>query len=153
MYWCLTGRRIFITFSNNIAFKCIIDIDPEKVCISLNCFNSDQVRANFDVFCFCCCFTFYNAKLANIFSYYKLRFIILLNGKETQCRKMYFVCHDGKANEDNIAVTQAYNEKEVGERVCENRRQQNHKVWNDKTKPFPRHAVEGFYLLHESLFY
>ncbi|RZJ83686.1 MAG: hypothetical protein EOO20_22340 [Chryseobacterium sp.] len=72
--------------------------------------------------------------------------------KKFKFRKMYFVCKDGRVNEDNVAMTQAYNDKEVAESVCESRRQQNHKMWDDKTKPFPKHTVEGFYLLHESLF-
>lgn len=65
---------------------------------------------------------------------------------------MYFVCEDGRVNENSTTMTQAYNEKEVAERVCENRRQQNHQMWDDKTKSFPTHTVEGFHLFHESLF-
>ncbi|WP_256370017.1 hypothetical protein [Pedobacter sp. G11] len=42
--------------------------------------------------------------------------------KKFKFRKMYFVCEDGRVNEDNVAMTLAYNDREVAERVCENRR-------------------------------
>ncbi|RZJ83792.1 MAG: hypothetical protein EOO20_22155 [Chryseobacterium sp.] len=72
--------------------------------------------------------------------------------KRFKFRKMYFVCEDGKVIEDNIAMTNAYKDREVAQTVCDSRTQQNHKMWDDKTKPFPKHTVEGFYLVHESLF-
>jgi hypothetical protein len=72
--------------------------------------------------------------------------------KRFKFRKMYFVCENGKVIEDNIAMTNAYKDREVAQSVCNSRAQQNHKMWDDKTRPFPKHTVEAFYLLHESFF-
>ena len=72
--------------------------------------------------------------------------------KRFKFRKMYFVCEDGKVIGDHTAMTNGYKDREVAQRVCNSRIQQNHKMWDDKTKPFPKHTVEAFYLLHESLF-
>lgn len=72
--------------------------------------------------------------------------------KRFKFRKMYFVCENGKVIDDNILMTNAYKGREVAQGVCDSRAQQNHKMWDDKSKPFPKHTVEAFYLVHESLF-
>jgi len=70
--------------------------------------------------------------------------------KKYRFRKMFFRCIDNKVIEDNITMTNAYRQREDAQSVVESRR--THKMWEDKTKPVPVEKVEGFYLVHESLF-
>lgn len=67
-------------------------------------------------------------------------------------RKMYFVCEDKKVINPNVHMTQAYQYKGTADQVCKERERRTHKEWEDKTNPVPVETVEGFYLVHESLF-
>lgn len=69
--------------------------------------------------------------------------------KKFKFRKMYFHCRDGKVIEDNVQMTNAYRERKDAEATLG---YDDHKIWMDKTKPVPKRSVEGFYLVHESLF-
>lgn len=72
--------------------------------------------------------------------------------KKYRFRKMYFICTDKKVIEPNTHMTNAYQNIETAQRVCKERSGGTHKMWDDKTKPVPVNTVEGFYLVHESLF-
>jgi len=68
---------------------------------------------------------------------------------------MYFVCQDKKVISPNVHMTQAYQNKKMAEDVCADRnlkQGENHKEWQDRTKPVPVHSVEGFYLVPEALY-
>jgi len=63
---------------------------------------------------------------------------------------MYFHCTDGKVIEENVDMTWAYRKRESAESTINN--SETHMIWENKTKPKPKRTVEGFYLIHESLF-
>lgn len=68
-------------------------------------------------------------------------------------RKMYFICEDKKVIETDVHMTQAYQYKKHADQVCKERSQRaEHYLWEDKTKPLPKHTVEGFYLVPEALY-
>lgn len=70
--------------------------------------------------------------------------------KKFKFRKMYFHCTDGKVIADNVQMTNAYRERKDAEATLVYK--ESHQMWDDKTKPVPKKTVEGFYLVHESLF-
>jgi len=72
--------------------------------------------------------------------------------KKFKLRKMYFVCRNGKVIDENIAMTNAYRKKDDAQQVCDNRQQQDYKLWDDRSQPLPKYTVEAFFLAHESLF-
>lgn len=63
---------------------------------------------------------------------------------------MFFQCTDKKVIEPNVSMTNAYQHKEAAESNLASRT--SHWEWEDKTKPVPVNTVEGFYLVHESLY-
>lgn len=65
-------------------------------------------------------------------------------------RKMFIRCTDNKVISDNVAMVYIYRRREDAETVVKQRNA--HMMWEDKTKPIPIEKVEGFYLVHESLF-
>jgi len=70
--------------------------------------------------------------------------------KKFKFRKMYFHCRDGKVIDEDVQMTNAYRERNVAESTLGYN--DTHQMWEDKTKPAPKRTVEGFYLIHESLF-
>jgi hypothetical protein len=71
-------------------------------------------------------------------------------GKKYRFRKVYFQCADKKVMEPHHQFTNAYQYKEHALKNFEAR--ETHMLWEDKSKPLPKRSVEGFYLVHESLF-
>ena len=68
---------------------------------------------------------------------------------------MYFVCEDKKVISPNVHMTQAYQFKKTADQVCDDRNKAQgdvHKLWDDESKPLPKHTVEGFYLVPEALY-
>lgn len=63
---------------------------------------------------------------------------------------MFFRCIDNKVIPDNVAMVHIYKRKEDAETVVKQRN--THMIWEDKTKPVPVEKVEGFFLVHESLY-
>lgn len=63
---------------------------------------------------------------------------------------MYFHCLDGKVIDEDVQMTNAYRERKDAEATLGF--DDTNKMWHDKTKPVPKKTVEGFYLVHESLF-
>lgn len=70
--------------------------------------------------------------------------------KKYSFRKMYFQCADKKVIDPGIQFTNAYQYREPAVSNLETRT--SHYMWEDETKPLPIRTVEGFYLVHESLF-
>jgi len=70
--------------------------------------------------------------------------------KKFKFRKMYFHCTDGKVIEENVEMTWAYRKRETAQSTLKT--SPTHMMWEDKKKPIPKKSVEGFYLVHESLF-
>lgn len=70
--------------------------------------------------------------------------------KKHRFRKMYFVCTDNRVISDNVLMTNVYQRKNDTEKIAKQR--DTHWMWEDETKPIAREHVEGFYLVHESLY-
>lgn len=65
-------------------------------------------------------------------------------------RKMYFICENNKVIEPNVGATNAYQYKKTVDDILK-QRDTTVKMW-DVGKPPKVYKVEGFYLVHESLF-
>ncbi|WP_244214370.1 hypothetical protein [Pedobacter jejuensis] len=63
---------------------------------------------------------------------------------------MFFQCTNKKVIEANVRMTNAYQHREDAEQNIFDRAIR--KEWEPKDKPVPVETVEGFYLVHESLF-
>lgn len=70
--------------------------------------------------------------------------------KKYRFRKVYFQTSDNKVLSDGIQFTKAYRDKKYAQSNLDSR--DFHYMWEDKNIPVPVHRVEGFYLVHESLF-
>jgi len=65
-------------------------------------------------------------------------------------RKMYFICENKQVIEPNVHMTNAYQYKHIADTVL-SQWDTEPKLW-DAGKPPIKYSVEGFYLVHESLF-
>jgi hypothetical protein len=73
--------------------------------------------------------------------------------KKYKFRKMFFICDDRKVIDSNVHSITIYQYKEYADTILKEKGQrENHKMWDDKTKPLPIKTVEGFYLVPEKLF-
>lgn len=65
-------------------------------------------------------------------------------------RKMYFICENNKVIEHNVQATNAYQHREHADAIL-GQRDTSVKMW-EVNKPPKTYKVEGFYLVHESLY-
>lgn len=65
-------------------------------------------------------------------------------------RKIYFICENKRVIEPNVHATNAYQHKEHADAIL-SQRDTSVKMW-DINKPPRVYSVEGFYLVHESLY-
>lgn len=70
--------------------------------------------------------------------------------KKRRFRKLYFICTDNIVIGPQFEFTPAFPRKAYADNLCV--QQENHFIWEDKSKPVPVKTVEGFYLVHESLY-
>lgn len=68
-------------------------------------------------------------------------------------RKMFFICYDNRVIADEYEFTNAYKRKEYVDKIAHVKQEdiKYPKLW-EKDKHKPKVSVEGFYLVHESLF-
>ena len=65
-------------------------------------------------------------------------------------RKMYFICKNKRVIESNVWSTDAYQGKHHAESIMEQKDKTVY-MWMENDPPI-EYSVEGFYLVHESLF-
>lgn len=64
---------------------------------------------------------------------------------------MFFICADSKVIRPDVLMTNAYQYRDQANGLIKNT-DRAHFMWEDKTMPVPVRKVEGFYLVHESLY-
>lgn len=73
--------------------------------------------------------------------------------KKYRFRKMFFKCYDNRVIEDCYEMTNAFRRREYILRLLKaNDMGEGHRYLWEKDKYKPKVTVEGFYLVHESLF-
>lgn len=73
--------------------------------------------------------------------------------KKYRFRKMYFKCHDKRVIEDCYEMTNAFRRREYIEGIIKyNDMGEGHRYLWERDTYKPKVSVEGFYLVHESLF-
>lgn len=74
-------------------------------------------------------------------------------GKKYRFRKIFFNCHDNKVIEECYEMTNAFRRREYAESIAKGQieRENNPLLW-ERDRPRRKISVEGFYLVHESLF-
>ncbi|SFW15697.1 hypothetical protein [Chitinophaga sancti] len=70
--------------------------------------------------------------------------------KKYRFRKMYFICDNNQVIAANIAMTCAYQFKDDAVQIAKQRT--GHFIWENQSEPVPLRKVEGFFLVHETLF-
>jgi hypothetical protein len=65
-------------------------------------------------------------------------------------RKMYFICENKRVISPDVQRTNAFQHKEIADAIL-SQKDTSVKMW-DVNKPPKVFTVEGFYLVHESLF-
>jgi hypothetical protein len=63
---------------------------------------------------------------------------------------MYFICLDKKVIKPEHEMVPAFQHRTYADTLCI--QQGGRYIWEDKNKPVPVKSVEGFYLVHESLY-
>lgn len=75
--------------------------------------------------------------------------------KKRRFRKVYFIAVDNKLYPGDIEFAQAFRLRDIAVKMANHIRRENllqsEKLWIKK-EPIHAYAVEGFYLVHESLF-
>lgn len=66
---------------------------------------------------------------------------------------MFFNCYDKQVIEECFEMTNAFRRREYAEVIAKGQRErESHKMLWEKNDPIRKVSVEGFYLVHESLF-
>lgn len=71
--------------------------------------------------------------------------------KKYRFRKMYFICEDKRVIEPPIEFTTSFRRKEYADTILKDQGERSYLYLWEKG-PLPVKSVEGFYLVHESLF-
>ncbi|ADY51460.1 hypothetical protein Pedsa_0888 [Pseudopedobacter saltans DSM 12145] len=72
--------------------------------------------------------------------------------KKYRFRKIYFQCEDNRVINPSYQFTTAFQHREYAEKNLKDSTRSHLYIWEDQNKPIPKRSVEGFYLVHESLF-
>ncbi|WP_285055162.1 hypothetical protein [Pedobacter ginsengisoli] len=79
-------------------------------------------------------------------------FKIFVMPKKYHFRKMHFICTDNRVIEPEHEFVPAFQYRKYAETIRVQQQPSGRYEWEDKNKPIPKKTVEGFYLVHESLY-